>query len=113
MGPLLAGEFGFEGLLAFGDVALVAGGIDEGVAIALLPALVFLFHVVVATMCAEKDIAGQTFQHFKAKLIVRRDMRIFLVVDENVGGLRVEDGFNRIRRGRSFVFFVCLFIHEI
>ena len=52
-------EFGFEGLLAFGDVGLVSRGIDEGVLISTFEAIVFLVQAEIAAVGAQEDVAGE------------------------------------------------------
>src|SRR5271163_2109558 len=67
---LLAGEFGFEGLLAVGDVGLVAGGIDKGLFVAAAFTGVLGEHVVVAAVGSEEDVAGEGFEGAEALRVV-------------------------------------------
>ena len=76
-------------MLAVGDVSLVAGGVDEGVFVAVLEARVFLFHVEVAAVSAEEDVAGKILEDLKLVAVIGGDLGIGLVGDEFVAGVDV------------------------
>ena len=82
-------EFGFEGLLAVGDVGLVAGGVDEGVAVAGDEALIFFGEVEVAAVGSEKDVAGEALEDGESAAVVGGDLRVSGIVDELVAGIDV------------------------
>ena len=85
----LALQFRLESLLALGDVLLVAIGIDECVMVAGLPALVFLLHSEIPAVRAEKDVAGERFQHLELVAIVARDLRVGGVANQFVAGIHI------------------------
>ena len=93
MGLALSGlpavQFGLEGLLAVGDVRLVAGWVDEGIAVASLEAGILGGEIEVAAMGAEENVAGQRFKHRKTALVVRSYLRISLVANQLVPGIHV------------------------
>jgi hypothetical protein len=93
----LPGEFGFEGLLALGDVALIAGGVNEGIGKGVWVSGLLAGghagelgqHVEVDAVRAEEDVAGKGFEGAEALLEVGGHLRILGVVDEVVAGVDV------------------------
>jgi hypothetical protein len=83
---LLLSERSAKGLLGIGYVALVAGGVDEGVGFAGSETGGFGEHVVVAAVRAEEDVAGQGFEGVELLLEVGGHLRIFGIVDQVVAG---------------------------
>ena len=89
---MLAGlmlQFRLEGMLAIGDVGLVAGGIDEGVCGSGFPARVFFGETEIAAVRAEKDVARQALEHFEFLAVVLGDLRIGTVGNQLVAGIDV------------------------
>ena len=76
-------------MLAFGDVGFVAGGVDEGVFVAVLEALVFLVQAEVAPVGAEEYVAGKLAKDLELMAVVIGDLRVRFVVDEFVAGVDI------------------------
>ena len=80
-GEFLFCQFGVEGLLPFGDVVFVAGGIDEGIGAARFHSRVFVEKSEVGAVGAQENVARQGFEDAPHAFVVAGDLRIGFVAD--------------------------------
>src|SRR5665213_111504 len=86
---LLAIQLSLECALAVGDPDLVAGWIDEGVAVSGLETGILGGEPEVGSMRAEENVAGQGVEHLKTALVLLCNAGIGLVAYEFVAGVHV------------------------
>src|SRR5437762_411604 len=86
--PLLR-KLGSESLLSFGNVILIAFGIDEGCRSARFHPRVFCFQIEIGAVRAEKNVTPQRLQLPEHPFIVSRNLRIASVVYELIARIHV------------------------
>src|SRR5579885_3293790 len=78
-----------ETLVLFGHGGPVSFGIEETILGGLFPLRKLFFHVVVAAVRAEEDVAWQLPEHAKRFLVVLGNIRILGIVHQLVSGIHV------------------------
>ena len=89
LGLSLFGKFGFEGLLAIGDVVAVAGWVDKGLVVADALAGEFWEQVEELAVGSEEDVARKGFEGSEALRVIGGHLGVFGIVDQVVAGVDV------------------------
>src|SRR6478735_2591208 len=87
-------EFFPECLFSFGNVALVAFAVDEGVRSTRLYPGELGFHAVIVAVGAKKHIAGQGLWNVERTFIILSNLRILRVAYQLVSGIHIWTAYN-------------------